>query len=302
MLKNETDYSNTIIYKITCKNSEVSDIYVGHTTNFVQRKYAHKQSCINSKSLNYKCKLYEVIRNNGGWINWKMEIIYFFDCNNQYEARQKEQEYFVLLKANLNSIEPKSNPVLKLKTIPKPKTISNPKTIPKHALVKFFCDKCNFRCIKLEIWEKHNLSKKHNDSLTPDNTNDGIVINDNNIKNTEKVSKFSCNLCNFNCNVLQQWNRHIETNKHNMKTNIEVKTFNCICSKKYIHRQSLFNHKKMCSFTPNNVNNVNNVNVDNSNITLDTNKQILLLLKQNQELQMSIMKLIKENNSYIIDN
>ena len=50
MPKTDIDYSNTIIYKITCKNVLVNDVYVGHTTNFVQRKYAHKQGCINKKS------------------------------------------------------------------------------------------------------------------------------------------------------------------------------------------------------------------------------------------------------------
>ena len=95
MPKTEIDYSNTIIYKITCKDSNVNDLYVGHTTNFVQRKHAHKQSCINDKSPNHKCKVYEVIRNNGGWDNWNMEIINFFNCYDHYEARQKEQEYFI---------------------------------------------------------------------------------------------------------------------------------------------------------------------------------------------------------------
>ena len=106
MPKTEIDYSSTIIYKITCKDASVNEVYVGHTTNFVQRKYAHKQSCINENSTNYKCKLYEVIRSLGGWVNWKMEIVGFFNCANQYEARKKEQEYFISLKATLNSIEP----------------------------------------------------------------------------------------------------------------------------------------------------------------------------------------------------
>ena len=137
MPKTEIDYSNTIIYKITCKDPIVTDVYVGHTTNFVQRKHAHKQSCINDKSSNYKCKLYEVIRKNGGWANWKMEIINFFECHDHYEARKKEQEYFILLNATLNSIEP----------MPKPK--------PKEIIIKpeaiketFFCEKCQYKCNK----------------------------------------------------------------------------------------------------------------------------------------------------------
>jgi len=110
MPKNEIDYSSTIIYKIKCKDVNVLDVYVGHTTNFVQRKHAHKQSCINSKASNYKCKLYQAIRANGGWNNWTMEIVNFYNCKDHYEARKKEQEYFILLKATLNSIEPLPKP------------------------------------------------------------------------------------------------------------------------------------------------------------------------------------------------
>ena len=47
MPKVEIDYSNTIIYKISCKDIAIKEVYVGHTTNFVQRKHTHKQSCIN---------------------------------------------------------------------------------------------------------------------------------------------------------------------------------------------------------------------------------------------------------------
>ena len=100
------DYSNTIIYKIFCKDPNVSDIYVGHTTNFVQRKHAHKQNSMNSKSPCYDLKLYKIIRDNGGWDNWCMEIVNFFNCKDSYEARKKEQEYFISLNATLNSIEP----------------------------------------------------------------------------------------------------------------------------------------------------------------------------------------------------
>ena len=59
MPKVEIDYSNTIIYKITCNDSNVTDKYVGHTTNFVQRKHAHKHNC--SDSLAQTCKLYKTI-------------------------------------------------------------------------------------------------------------------------------------------------------------------------------------------------------------------------------------------------
>ena len=159
MPKVDIDYSNTIIYKITCKDSNVTDTYVGHTTNFVQRKHAHKQSCNNEKTPNYNCKLYEVIRNNGGWSNWKMEIINFFDCKDHYEARKKEQEYFVLLNANLNSIEP----------MPKPKVVvpDESKIIEKQNIYnddtngKYKCKYCYYITSNKKDFNKHKITQKH---------------------------------------------------------------------------------------------------------------------------------------------
>ena len=106
MPKSDIDYSNTIIYKITCIDPNIKDIYVGHTTNFVQRKYSHKQTCNNIKSPYYNFKLYKTIRENGNWSNWEMTIVNFYNCKDHLEARQKEQEYYISLNANLNSIEP----------------------------------------------------------------------------------------------------------------------------------------------------------------------------------------------------
>ena len=163
MQKVEIDYSNTIIYKITCNDPNVKDVYVGHTTNFVQRKQAHKQSCINEKSINNKCKLYDVIRNNGGWMNWKMEIIHFCNCNNQYEARIKEQEYFVLLNANLNSIEPmrpnKAKHVISTPIELNNDDISNLKD--SNYAKKYVCDICDFKTSNKKDYTNHLLTAKH---------------------------------------------------------------------------------------------------------------------------------------------
>jgi hypothetical protein len=160
-----TDYSNTIIYKITCKDQTITDVYVGHTVNFVQRKHAHKQSCVNTKCVNYKCKLYEVIRNNGGWDNWKMEIVDFFNCCNQFEARQKEQEYFLSLHATLNSIEPNPPPKpvpVKCKKIRKAFICdTSNKQISTENIKLHHCIICDFKCSKLGDWNRHILTTKH---------------------------------------------------------------------------------------------------------------------------------------------
>jgi predicted GIY-YIG superfamily endonuclease len=158
MKEKSVDYSATLIYKITCKDPIVTDLYVGHTTNFVQRRDQHKQSSVNSDG-----KLYNFIRNNGGWANWTMEIIHFFNCKNLFEAKTKEQEYFVSLKATLNSIEPMPSIKETVINIKSPENIESETTEPSTVKkTRFMCIKCNYNCNKQSEFDKHLLTVKHN--------------------------------------------------------------------------------------------------------------------------------------------
>ena len=53
------DYSKAFIYKICCKDKNIEECYIGSSTNFVNRKNQHKNSCnnINNKEYNQK-KIY----------------------------------------------------------------------------------------------------------------------------------------------------------------------------------------------------------------------------------------------------
>jgi hypothetical protein len=153
MSKVDIDYSNTLFYKISCNDTNITDLYIGHTTNFVQRKYGHKQACNNPKYANYNCKVYNVIRHNGGWDNWRMDIIAYHECKDHYEARKKEQEYFILYNATLNSIEP----------MPRPKCVNN--QTPSNAndvKSKYECKPCDYKCCNKYNFTKHCLTNKHN--------------------------------------------------------------------------------------------------------------------------------------------
>jgi len=91
------DYAKTIIYKLI--NYDCPDlVYVGSTTNFTKRKQQHKRDS-EIKTI----KLYETIRNNGGWESWTMIKICDYPCLSNIEARQEEDRYMIELKANLNS-------------------------------------------------------------------------------------------------------------------------------------------------------------------------------------------------------
>ena len=153
MPKIEIDYSNTIIYKIVCKDETIKYVYVGHTTNFVQRKHAHKQACNNIKSPSYNLKLYKMIREHGNWCNWEMSIVNFYKCNNILEAKQKEQEHFIAL----NSVDHVSGNLN-----------HNICNIQDHNTSlqigdneKFECGLCNYKSNKISEWKRHILTAKH---------------------------------------------------------------------------------------------------------------------------------------------
>jgi len=96
------NYSKTVIYKIQCKDENVSDIYIGHTTNFKQRNNLHKSNCniVTSKGYNYK--IYKIIRENGGWDNWNMTIIEEYPCENVNQARERERYWIEKESSSLN--------------------------------------------------------------------------------------------------------------------------------------------------------------------------------------------------------
>jgi hypothetical protein len=187
MSKAELDYSNTIIYKITCKDPNVNDKYVGHTIDFAKRKYAHSNNARSENSPNYNLKLYKFIRDNGGWNNWKMEIVNFYNCNNLHEAKEKEQEHYIELQATLNSIEP-LKPKCDITTvckneIPNDINISN-----------FYCKERDVVCCKQSDWQRPVSSKKHNRERTD-------------------TTKFRCEICDTGTDNKKDFGKHLSTAK-----------------------------------------------------------------------------------------
>ena len=92
------NYQNGLIYKIVCKDLDVKYIYVGSTCNFETRRNNHKSKCNNGN--NYK--IYQIIRANGGWDNWKMIEVEKYPCNDGNELRARERIKYEELKGNMN--------------------------------------------------------------------------------------------------------------------------------------------------------------------------------------------------------
>jgi len=274
MPKTDVDYSNTIIYKIYCKDKTITDVYIGHTTNFIQRKYLHKSSCNN---LNNTLKIYNVIRSNGGWENWDMIEIAKYNCKDATEARIKEQEHYNELNSSLNSCPP---------------------YVDKS---KYFCTTCNLQFFGSKQYAKHINGIKHTKNMSNINPNENAIIQQrdtlvakNNIKN------YYCEKCDYTCCKKYNWEKHLLTAKHlneNEGDNSvaingkkwQQETFKCeFCNKEYQHRQNLWRHNKKCT---------KNDEPSDKQLILQILKQNSELIKENSELrkeQTDIKELILE--------
>jgi hypothetical protein len=113
----------------------------------------------------------------------------------------------------------------------------------------------------------------------------------------ENPNVFSCKKCDYNTSNKKDYNKHLQTKKHNYgsftkNTNeivpINPQIYSCICGKNYKHKGSLWNHKQKCNFTGKLINKKE-----------DLQDLIIKLLTDNQEMkkenQELIHKLIDQN-------
>mgnify|MGYP006405713319 CR=1 FL=1 len=98
------EINDYVFYKIV--NDELPEyVYIGSTACFIRRKYDHKRDSNNPNRKNYKCKLYQTIRDNGGWDKWQMVIIDKLDQTTLLDARIKEEALMKEYNGNLNTLK-----------------------------------------------------------------------------------------------------------------------------------------------------------------------------------------------------
>ena len=102
MPKVPMDYSKCSIYKIEHVDDE-SLVYVGHTTNFDKRKTQHKYSCKNDNHTRYNLKVYQMIRENGGWEKFLMLEVEKYPCADKRAAERRENEVIKEVRASMNT-------------------------------------------------------------------------------------------------------------------------------------------------------------------------------------------------------
>jgi hypothetical protein len=94
------------MYKIVSNDLNKDYTYVGSTTDFTKRKSSHKCICTNEKSRFYNFKVYQMIRENGGWDEFEMIEIEKYPCNDKNECLARERYWKEQLKAKMNTYIP----------------------------------------------------------------------------------------------------------------------------------------------------------------------------------------------------
>ena len=133
-----------------------------------------------------------------------------------------------------------------------------------------------------------------------------------NKKGPKKVQNFQCLFCDFDTCKKSKYSRHLETKKHKWITmdnkkgpkGPPIKSFICLCGKKYVHHSGLCKHQKLCEHT----------NISNNNNALEKQTEdkltnaVIQLVQQNQDFQQIIMEQNKKimelskNTGIVINN
>jgi len=93
----------TIFYQIKCKDTSITECYIGSTGNFYRRKTGHKFAYTNEKGRYYNYKVYKFIREHGNWENWEFIVLHTEPYTTKEAKLIKEQELIEIHKPILNS-------------------------------------------------------------------------------------------------------------------------------------------------------------------------------------------------------
>lgn len=89
------------IYKCYCQDASITDYYIGSTIDLQQRIQSHKKHY----KQNQNSKLYNFIRENGGFSNWGFEPLEEDTAEDKTHIRIREQHYIDKLTPTLNQVK-----------------------------------------------------------------------------------------------------------------------------------------------------------------------------------------------------
>ena len=152
MPKIKIDYGNMIFYKVYCLNPSVKKIFVGHTTNMVQRKHVLKKQT----EFRY-LEMFDVINKNGGWKCWRIkEIEKYNDCKTHADILTREKYHNDILE---NLILSGQHEVKKIKKEDQHVDIHETNN-------NYKCEYCEYECEQKKHFQQHISTRKHHEMVT----------------------------------------------------------------------------------------------------------------------------------------
>jgi hypothetical protein len=152
MPKIKIDYGNMIFYKVYCLNPSINKIFVGHTTNMVQRKHVLKKQT----ELRY-LEMFDVINKNGGWKCWRIkEIEKYNDCKTHADILTREKYHYDILE---NLILSGQHEVKKIKKEDQHVGINETNN-------NYKCEYCEYECEQKKHFQQHISTRKHHEMVT----------------------------------------------------------------------------------------------------------------------------------------
>ena len=100
--------TNSVIYLIKSKNNKILDTYIGSSKDFKTRKAVHRcfyyNNCYGQSNGR---KLYDYMRQNGGWDEFEFKILEEINTLNRRELTNRERHWYDIIKPTLNTYKPK---------------------------------------------------------------------------------------------------------------------------------------------------------------------------------------------------
>jgi len=158
MPKVKINYAEMIFYKICCSSTNITKVFIGHTTNVNQRKHILKKQ---TQSETYCSDMIEFIKNSGGWENWSLQILEKYECKTHIDIVLREIYHTDALNQKMNNPD-NSNAANGLNNDLKPGDNNN----ASDNIDKIFtCNYCNYRCLKSKHFKQHLMTRKHMDEV-----------------------------------------------------------------------------------------------------------------------------------------
>ena len=197
------DTRTAVIYKITCKTS--GECYIGSTVDLKRRITQHKKAINDETNKNYNQYLYNYARENGGFANFKIEILEYINIKSCAERNMCEQKWKDVLTPLLNTVEAKAKKTSAERY--KEYADKNPEIIKEtkqksYLKLKEENKKTEFRC------EKCNLCFSFKSSMT-------YHIKNKICEKVKEVKSLVCASCNKEYGSISALNKHIKKLREN---------------------------------------------------------------------------------------